>query len=268
MRWTGTTRRSYGDAFADVYDDWYAGISDVDTTVVDLLALAGDGPVLELGVGTGRLAVPLAEAGRTAGITVTGIDTSAAMLAQLAERDTARLVHAVVGDMVDDLPHGPFALVFVAYNTLFNLTGEGASRLLPGGRRPARSRGSVRGRGFVPDHPPTQGDDVSVRTLTADHVVLSVARHDPEHQAAAGQFVELTEAGGVRLRPGRSATPRRRSSTHTPRRPGSRWSTGGRRSAGRRSTTSRPGTSACTGLRARSHERRTVPHREPTPRTR
>jgi SAM-dependent methyltransferase len=206
----GYHSRSYGEAFADVYDTWYAGISDVDTTVVDLLALAGDGPVLELGIGTGRLAVPLAEAGRSAGIRVTGVDTSPAMLAKLAGRDTARLVHAFEGDMIADLPIGPFALAFVAYNTLFNLTGDGdhaacfravAERLRPGGRFVIEC--------FVPEHPPRRGDDVSVRTLAADRVVLSVARHDPEHQSAAGQFVELTEAGGVRLRPWsiRYATP-------------------------------------------------------------
>jgi SAM-dependent methyltransferase len=206
----GYHERSYGEAFADVYDEWYAGISDVDTTIVDLLALAGDGPVLELGVGTGRLAVPLAEAGRAVGIGVTGVDTSPAMLARLAERDTARLVHAIEGDMVTGLPPGPFALTFVAYNTLFNLTADGeqaacfrsvAERLQPGGRFVVEC--------FVPEHPPRHGDDVSVRTMTADRVVLSVARHDPDRQSAAGQFVELTEANGVRLRPWsiRYATP-------------------------------------------------------------
>ena len=51
---------TYGDAFADVYDDWYAHISDVNATVATLTQLANGGSVLELGVGTGRLAAPLA----------------------------------------------------------------------------------------------------------------------------------------------------------------------------------------------------------------
>ena len=206
----GYDERSYGEAFADVYDAWYHGISDVDATVDELLALAGHGPVLELGVGTGRLAVPLAEAGRASGVRVVGVDASEPMLARLAERDTARLVHTVLGDMVADLPPGPFSLAFVAYNTLFNLLGDGAqaacfaavaARLAPGGRFVVEC--------FVPDDPPRHGDDVSVRSMTADQVVLSVIRHDPERQAAAGQFVELTEAAGVRLRPWsiRYATP-------------------------------------------------------------
>ena len=54
---------------------------------------------------------------------------------------------------------------------------------------------------FAPAEPPRSGDSVDVRDLTADRVVLSVARYDAAAQDAHGQFVELTEAGGVRLRP-------------------------------------------------------------------
>ena len=54
---------TYGESFADVYDDWYADVSDVNATVATIARLAGDGPVLELGVGPGRLAIPLAAAG-------------------------------------------------------------------------------------------------------------------------------------------------------------------------------------------------------------
>jgi SAM-dependent methyltransferase len=201
---------SYGEAFADVYDEWYAAISDIDATVADLLALAGPGPVLELGVGTGRLAVPLAEAGRANGVHVIGVDASPAMLARLTERDTAHLVHAVCGDMASGLPSGPFTLVFAAYNTLFNLTTDGAhaacfgavaERLTRGGRFVVEA--------FIPDDPPARGDDIAIRTLTADRVVLSITRHDADRQSASGQYVELSEAGGVRLRPWsiRYATP-------------------------------------------------------------
>src|SRR4029079_297912 len=62
----GYTNSTYGDAFADVYDEWYHDISDIGATVDLLTGLAaefGDLPVLELGVGTGRLAVPLAARG-------------------------------------------------------------------------------------------------------------------------------------------------------------------------------------------------------------
>jgi SAM-dependent methyltransferase len=202
----GFEPHTYGDAFADVYDRWYGGISDVAATVRLLAGLAGDGPVLELGVGTGRLAIPLA----ATGLEVIGVDTSASMLARLADHDPGGSVGTVLGDMVDDLPDRTFSLVFVAYNTLFSLTADGAqqacfdavaARLGDDGRFVVEA--------FVPEDPPRRGDDVSIRTMSADRVVLSLSRHDPEHSAAAGQFVELTEEGGVRLRPWsiRYATP-------------------------------------------------------------
>ncbi len=191
---------SYGEAFADVYDDWYATVTDVDATValVGRLAAPG-GRVLELGVGTGRLAIPMA----VAGLAVTGIDTSAAMLERLAAADTAGSVAVVYGDMVEDLPDGPFDVVLAAYNTLFNLVDDGAqqrcfaavtARLAPGGSFVVEA--------FVPDAGADHaGSSVEVRSMGVDHVVLSVSRHQPGEQRAEGQFVTFTEAGGVRLRP-------------------------------------------------------------------
>jgi SAM-dependent methyltransferase len=197
----GYDESSYGEGFADVYDDWYSGISDIDATVGVVRALveqAGGGRVLELGVGTGRLAVPLAHAG----LEVHGIDSSPAMLAELAAKPGGSAVHAELGDMVDGLPEGPFAVVLVAYNTFFNLlTPERqqacmnavAERLVPGG--------SFAIEAFVPDpgHDPASG--VSVRSVQVDRVVLSVSTADPTKQRAEGQYIDITEAGGVRLRP-------------------------------------------------------------------
>jgi SAM-dependent methyltransferase len=196
---------SYGEAFADVYDEWYAEISPVEATVARLRALAGAGPVLELGVGTGRLALPLA----ATGLDVHGVDASPSMLERLrAKQDSIRLdagarpVRAVLGDMIEGLPAGPFTLVFAAFNTLFNVRTAAeqeacfaavASRLAPGGRFVVEA--------FVPDDPPRSGSSVEVRELAVDRVVLSVSRYDAGEQTAEGQFVELTEGRGVRLRP-------------------------------------------------------------------
>ncbi len=190
---------SYGEAFADVYDDWYATVTDVDATVSAISDVAGPGGrVVELGVGTGRLALPLARAG----LSVTGIDTSASMLAKLAEADIDGVVRVVHGDMATDIPEGPFDVALAAYNTIFNLLDEAvqracfasvAARLTPGGSFVVEA--------FVPDHAVEAGSSVSVRSMGIDHVVLSVSEHRPDEQRASGQFVELTEAGGVRLRP-------------------------------------------------------------------
>ncbi len=195
----GYDEQTYGDAFADVYDEWYHAVSDVDATVALVTELAGSGGrVLELGVGTGRLAVPMA----AAGLDVTGLDASSAMLDRLRDADASGSVHVVHGSMVDGLPPGPFDVVLIAYNTLFNLTRDDeqatciervADRLAAGGRLVIEA--------FVPDEPFRDGNDVGIRSMTAGQVVLSVIRYDAAHQQAEGQFVELTEEGGVRLRP-------------------------------------------------------------------
>jgi SAM-dependent methyltransferase len=207
----GYDATTYGRAFADVYDEWYEGVTDVGATVATLTELALEGRdrarVLELGIGTGRLAVPLAADER---LTVVGVDTSEPMLDLLSVRDREGRVEAHLADMVDGLPDGPFDLVLVAYNTLFNLTGDGERRrCFEQVAARLRSDGRFVIEAFVPDEPARDGDVVSIRTMTADRVVLSIARHDATEQTAEGQFVELTEAGGVRLRPWsiRYATP-------------------------------------------------------------
>lgn len=198
----GYDSTSYGDGFADIYDEWYSDVTDVDATVKKMVELAGPaGLVLELGVGTGRLAVPMS----AAGLRVVGIDSSEAMLTKLAERNDdngAGDVTALCGDMVDDLPDGPFDACLVAYNTIFNLAdadaqrrcfSEVAARLRPGGCFVVEA--------IVPDAEAPTGHDVSVRSMSVDRVVLSVSDHRPAEQRTSGQFVEFTESGGVRLRP-------------------------------------------------------------------
>ena len=194
----GYDASTYGERFADVYDDWYAFRDDTPACVDAIAALADGGPVLELGVGTGRLAVPLA----ARGLAVTGVDTSPAMLERLAAKPGGERVTAVLGDMADPpVGDATYAVVFVAYNTLFNLVGDGeqqrclasaAARLAPGG--------SVAVEAFVPDPDHEGNDGLTVREITADQVVLSVSRSDPTRQEVLGQFVDITEAG-IKLRP-------------------------------------------------------------------
>ncbi len=194
---------TYGDAFADVYDDWYKGVSDVDTTADLVVALArqsrpAGATVLELGVGTGRLALPLT----ARGLEVTGIDASTAMLTRLHERDPDRRVRTVLGDMVDDLPPGPFDVVLIAYNTFFNLlTTERQAACVTAVAERLAPAGSFVVEAFVPEDPPRHGDVVTIRSMSVDEVVLSVSRHDPAGQRAEGHFVHLADGHPVRLRP-------------------------------------------------------------------
>jgi len=186
---------------ADVYDEWYAELGDVAATVTTLTRLADGGPVLELGVGTGRLAIPLAEAG----LEVSGVDVSPAMLARLRAKPGGERIAVAVGDMAreEDLPAGPFAVVVVAFNTFFSLTSaEDQARCLGAVATRLTPEGSLVLEGFVPDDELIEaGSRVEVRSLSVHRVVLTVSRHDAAAQRSEGLFVELTEEGGVRLRP-------------------------------------------------------------------
>lgn len=194
---------TYGESFADVYDDWYTDIGDAEGAIElvrPLVARTRTPRVLELGVGTGRLAIPLAEDG----VEVVGVDASPRMLQQLiakrgAERST---VLAARADM-RRLPFraGAFGLVLAAFNTLFNLTTERAQReCLDDVARVLRPEGALLVETFVPADPATSSQAVEVRSIGVDHVVLTASRSDPTSQTVAGQHVEIREAG-VRLRP-------------------------------------------------------------------
>ena len=190
--------RHYGDAIADVYDSWYGDLTDVDATVTFLRRFVVDGPVLELGIGTGRLALPLAAAGTK----VHGIDVSGAMLDRLRAKDPDGRVQVIAGDMVDDLPDGPFDVIFVAYNTFFNVRDVDRQRqLFVRVAERLTERGVFVIEAFVPDTERPGGDSVTIRSMTTDALVLRADRHDPAAQTIDGQLVEITEAGGVRLRP-------------------------------------------------------------------
>ncbi len=205
---------SYGDAFADVYDRWYPDVSDVAACVASLVALAPGGSLLELGIGTGRLALPLA----AAGMHVTGVDSSAAMLGQLATKPGAEAIGRHHGDMadLDELGldggdgdgHG-FDIVLIAFNTLFNLADEHQqARCLAGAAHRLAPDGHVVVEAFVPGdelvRPPDglRRDSVGVSRMALGEVVLTASVHDPATQTIEGQHIQITEQT-TRLRPWR-----------------------------------------------------------------
>jgi SAM-dependent methyltransferase len=113
----------FGERVAAGYDQDSGGMFDpeVVTPAVDMLAeLAGDGAALEFAIGTGRIALPLAERG----VRVVGIDNSEAMLARLREKPGADRLEAMVGDMASTRAEGEFAVAYLVFNTIFNLTSQ------------------------------------------------------------------------------------------------------------------------------------------------
>ena len=132
----------FGERVAAVYDEHSAGMFDpavVAPAVETLAELTGDGRALEFAIGTGRIALPLAERG----VRVAGIDSSEAMLDRLREKPGAERIEAGVGDMAATRINGEFSLVYLVFNTIFNLTTQdgqvrcfenAAAHLAAGGR--------------------------------------------------------------------------------------------------------------------------------------
>ncbi|WP_165945575.1 methyltransferase domain-containing protein [Micromonospora sp. KC606] len=108
---------TYGDGYAELFDTVYGAFAP-DSTVTTLAELAGDGPVLELGVGTGRAAIPLA----ARGLKVTGIDSSADMLSALAAKPGGDAVQTTVSDLPKIAVDGQYKLVACVDNTFLLLT--------------------------------------------------------------------------------------------------------------------------------------------------
>ena len=132
----------FGERVAAGYDEDSAGMFDpaVVGPAADMLAeLAGGGAALEFAIGTGRIALPLAERG----VRVAGIDNSEAMLALLREKPGAERIEALAGDMASTRVDGEFSVVYLVFNTIFNLVTqdgqvacfENAAAHLPSGGR-------------------------------------------------------------------------------------------------------------------------------------
>ena len=119
------TENHFGEDVAARYDDPGDRMFDpaVIAPVVDLLAeLAGDGAALELGIGTGRIALPLAERG----VPVRGIDLSEAMVARLRAKSGGDAIPVTIGDFATTRLDDRFTVVYLVYNTIMNLRSQDA----------------------------------------------------------------------------------------------------------------------------------------------
>jgi SAM-dependent methyltransferase len=131
----------FGEDVAARYDQSVGPMFDAEVVgrTVDVLAeLAGDGAALELAIGTGRVALPLA----ARGVPVSGIDLSTAMVERLRAKDGAQRIEVTIGDIATTRVGGSFRLVYLVFNTIGNLTTQdqqvacfanAAAHLEPGG---------------------------------------------------------------------------------------------------------------------------------------
>jgi SAM-dependent methyltransferase len=198
----------YDESRAARYDEAHrAHFAEVETVVAALADLHAEaagrdgapGAALELGVGTGRLAIPLA----ARGIDVWGIDNSPPMLARLAEKPGGAAVRVVAGDFADvaHLVDSPFSLTFVAFNTLFELADQAAQvRCIQGVARRLTAGGVLVVEALAPDLTRLE-QTVSALSISSDRAVLQATRHDPVTQQVIGADVTVGAGGAVALAP-------------------------------------------------------------------
>jgi len=188
---------SFDQAAAEIYDQDLRGDEEAAT---DFLAgLAGAGPVLELAVGTGRIAIPLA----AKGITVHGVDFSEPMLAQLRAKPGADRIRVTLGDFAEVPVEGSYRLIYLVFNTLFNLLSQDDQvRCFSNVARHLTEDGVFVIEAFTPGYLYRLRADqyVNAEDIQGRQVTLDVGRHDPVSQTLSESHVVLTERG-VRLYP-------------------------------------------------------------------
>jgi hypothetical protein len=188
---------SFGEDVAQQDRDLQRG--DEIAAVAFLEQIAGPGPVLKLGIGTGRIALPLADRG----ICVDGIDLSQAMVDQLRTRPGSDQLSVTIGDFADVPVPGTYRLIFVVFNTFFNLlTQADQVRCFENVAAHLTDDGSFVVEAYVPSFLYRLRNDqyVDAETIEVDEVRLDVLRHDPAHQMIEESHVSFTQVG-VRLNP-------------------------------------------------------------------
>ncbi|MFF7135756.1 SAM-dependent methyltransferase [Streptomyces sp. SAI-126] len=200
---------SRGERISDVYDELYGDFAPSQAQIEVLAEYAARGTAVEIGSGTGRVAIPLARRG----VRVIGVDASPSMRDQLLEKAGGLDIDAVCADAAAYRAPEPAALVFAVFNTFFLLaakpTQEGfvaraAEMLTPGGRLVLETFVPYPGR--LPDGPtpgvfPEQSD-VVVKRWVPDGVVLFAASNAPEDRRFDYQEIILRHGEPVRLHPG------------------------------------------------------------------
>ncbi|MEZ5997617.1 MAG: class I SAM-dependent methyltransferase [Hyphomonas sp.] len=189
--------KGYGpETFGQLNAEDYDLLHDPGTThaAVDLLAeFAMAGRTLELAIGTGRVALPLA----ARGCKIEGIEASPEMIAKLREKPGGADIPVTIGDMSEAKADGEFGFVFLIFNTLYNLTSQeaqircfrnAADMLAPGGAFLIEA--------FIPDL--TQFHDhrgMKPRHISFDSLALEAAIHDPVAQRIDYQYLRFTPDG-------------------------------------------------------------------------
>jgi SAM-dependent methyltransferase len=188
----------YGERWADVYDDEYSSMVPPDEQLELLAELADGGPALELGIGTGRIALPLV----ARGVDVSGLDASPSMIERLRAKPGGDAIPVTIGDMANCSVAGTFRLVFVVFNTLFGLlTQEEQVACFANVARVLEPGGVFCIECFVPDPGRfARGPTLRTMWMTLDDVSLHAGKPDPVTQQVSVQDIHIG-SDGISIRP-------------------------------------------------------------------
>lgn len=184
---------TYGERIAEVYDTLTQIPKDTNEAVGFLAELAGRGRVLELGIGTGRLALQL----RERGVRIEGIDASPAMVSQLRRKPGGQDIPVTMGNFGDLMVEGRYSLIFITFNTLFALLRQDDQ--LRCFRRVAEHlepQGAFVVEAFVPDLTRfDRGQRIQATSVDMEAVRIDASLHDPVQQQIVAQHMVVTERG-------------------------------------------------------------------------
>ena len=189
---------SFDEAAAEVYDD-VSQRGDEMETVAFLEQLAREGPALELAIGTGRIALPLA----ARGIRVDGIDFSSTMVAKLRAKPGGAQIAVTMGNFADVAVKGTYRLIYLVFNTLFNLLSQDEQvRCFENVADHLTDDGCFVVEAYVPAflHRLHNNQYVDAEAIRVDEVRLDVLRHDMARQMIEESHVSLS-AAGIHLNP-------------------------------------------------------------------
>jgi SAM-dependent methyltransferase len=186
----------YGDRAAATYDDRYADFPPSDEMLALLREYAGSGPVVEIGVGTGRVAIPLAKSG----VRITGVDVSRAMIDRLAENVGPLPVDGLVADAASFALPTRATLIYCVFNTLYQIERQAAFLRNAAGQLTDDGLLLIEIGIFRPEQI-TAPTGVSVSRFDAEQVVLQVYSLDRERQIISKQEAILRDGEPVQLVP-------------------------------------------------------------------
>jgi SAM-dependent methyltransferase len=185
--------KTYGERIAEVYDTNRSMPQNAEAAAAFLADLAGKRRVLELGIGTGRIAIPLA----ARGIRVSGIDSSQKMVAQLRAKPGGDAIPVTIGDFAEVKVAGQFSLIYVVFNTFFMLTNQEAQlRCFARVAKHLAEDGVFVLEAFVPDMSLyDRGSSIRVKSVETDRLFIAVARGGGTSQQSISADLEISEAG-------------------------------------------------------------------------